>query len=191
MPQAKRMRIHWAYDLAKRGHSGQLRDTGERYFEHVRGVANILIDHGYVKADDIILGILHDILEDTTMMLSMLERLFGPEVAREIVSVSKTYGIEDPLTGFVIPSPALSKEQYFGKVLRNGKRADRIFNLRDLVKAHPPGSRWTPEKRLKQAEETREWVIPLAEIADSRFVVVLTKLCDEIESDVRKTQTNA
>lgn len=197
MPQAKRQQIHWAYALAKRWHDGQVRDTGERYFEHVRGVATILIDHGYAQAEDIVLGMLHDILEDTTVPLSMLECLFGPEIAREIVSVSKTYGIEDPLTGFVIPSPALTKEQYFGKVRRNGVRAvrakcaDRIFNLSDLVVAHPAGSRWTPEKRLAQVAETREWIIPLADLADARFTAKLQQLCDEIEADVRRIAPGA
>ena len=39
MKQDQRQRIQWAYAIAKMWHDGQTRDmTGERYFEHVRGV---------------------------------------------------------------------------------------------------------------------------------------------------------
>lgn len=191
IPQEMRQRIQWAYAIAKKWHDGQCRDGGERYFEHVRGVANILIDHGYHDPEDIILALLHDLLEDTHFPVSMLERLFGPELAREVLSVSKTYGLEDPLTGYIMSSPKPSKEEYFARVRRNGKRAarakcaDRIHNLSDLVKAHPPESRWTPEKRLAQVQETREWVLPLANVADPRFTAELERLCRKIEDDVR------
>jgi GTP pyrophosphokinase len=186
MTQQKRQRIQWAYILAKKWHEGQTRDGGERYFEHVRGVANILVDHGYTDAAYVILANLHDILEDTTISLSMLERLFGPPIARDILTVSKTYGIEDPLTGFVTHSKKREKQEYFEGIRRNGKRpavvkcADRIHNLSDLVDL-PPGSRWTPEKRLAQVAETREWILPLAQMYEPRFVEKLTHLCDLIE----------
>lgn len=192
MTQAQRQRIQWAYVLAKKWHDRQTRDTGERYFEHVRGVAAILIDHGYVEAEYIILAILHDSLEDTWIPLSMLEQLFGPEIAREILTVSKTYGIEDPLTGFVRHSPKRTKEEYFAGIGRSGKRAalakcaDRICNLSDLIGDQPEGSRWTPAKRLEQAEETREWILPLAETHEPRFAEKLGQLCVLIETDVRR-----
>lgn len=196
MTQQDRQRIHWAYALAKKWHEGQTRDSGERYFEHVRNVASILIAHGYVSADYIILAILHDSLEDTTIPWSMLEQLFGPEITRDILTVSKTYGIEDPLTGFVIHTHKRSKEDYFGGIRRSGKRAavakcaDRIHNLSDLIDP-PADSRWTREKRLEQVAETREWILPLAEIHEPRFAEKLRHLCALIEANVRQTQETA
>jgi guanosine-3',5'-bis(diphosphate) 3'-pyrophosphohydrolase len=195
VPQGQRQRVQWAYTIAKRWHAGQSRDDGQRYFEHVRGVADILIDHGYDEPDDIILALLHDLLEDTYFPVSMLEQLFGPELTREVVAVSKTYGLEDPLTGFIMPTRKPHKEEYFYRVRRNGLRAmrakcaDRIYNLRDLVQPHGPESRWTPEKRLAQARETREWIIPLAKDADPQFAVQLEELCQKIEDDVLRNRS--
>ena len=196
MTQSERQRIQWAYCLAKKWHDGQTRDTGERYFEHVRGVANILIDYGYVEPEYVVLGILHDILEDTTVPVSMLEQLFGPEIARQILTVSKSYGLEDPLTGFVVRSPKRTKDEYFAVIRRAGKCAalakcaDRIHNLLDLVDDPPAGSRWTPQKRLDQVAETREWVLPLAKMHEPRFAERLENLCALIEARVRQAQAH-
>lgn len=190
MPQAERQRIQWAYGLAKKYHQDQTRDSGERYFEHVRGVALILIQYGYVQPEYLILAILHDILEDTTIPVSMLEQLFGPTIAREVLTVSKTYGIEDPLTGFVTRSPKRPKNEYFAAIRRNGMRpaiakaADRLHNLSDLVTV-PDGSRWTPQKRLDQVQETREWIIPMVESHEPRFVALLSQRCEIIEVQAR------
>jgi guanosine-3',5'-bis(diphosphate) 3'-pyrophosphohydrolase len=195
MPQRQRQLIQWAYIIAKKWHDGQERDSGERYFEHVRGVATILIDHGYVKAPYIILAILHDCPEDTDIPLSMLEKLFGPKTAREILTVSKVYGIEDPLTGFVTHSQKRSPEDYFAGIRRCGERtsivkcADRIHNLTDLVDS-PPDSDWTPQRRMKQVVETRQWIIPLAHEFEPRFADKLTFFCDLIEARVQPLLVN-
>lgn len=191
MTQSQRQRIHWAYALAKQWHKTQSRDSGERYFEHLRGVANILIDNGYATADHIILAILHDSLEDTSISMTMLEQLFGPELTREIVTVSKSYGVEDPLTGFVIQAVTRTKQEYFDSIKRCGQRAaiakcaDRIHNLSDLIDP-PADSRWTPEKCLDKVAETREWILPLAHLYEPRFAVKLESLCDLIEVKSRR-----
>lgn len=190
MPQAERQRIQWAYVLAKVWHRGQMRDNGGRTFGHVIGVALILIEYGFVDSEYLILACLHDIFEDTMIPVSMVEQLFGPTIAREVLTVSKTYGIEDPLTGFVIRSEKRSKEEYFASIRRNGKRpaiakaADRLHNLSDLVTV-PDGSRWTPQKRLDQVQETREWIIPMVESHEPRFAVLLSQRCEIIELQAR------
>ncbi len=186
MPQHQREKILWAYEEGKQWHKGTLRDGGERYFEHVRRVAHYLISHGYVQADFIILAILHDILEDTFFSLSKLERLFGHRIAREILIVSKTYPIEDPLTGTKVRSAKRSREEYFRniKLARRpsiAKCADRIDNLADLVAEPSEESRWTPKKRLEYVDETREWIIPLADEYEPRFAEVLRHRCDIID----------
>lgn len=187
MPWAERQRVQWAYALSKKWFEGKERDSGERSFEHMRGVANILIDYGYTDAMYLILGMHHDCPEDTTIPISMLEQLYGPEAMREMLVLSKTYGIEDPLTGFVHRTPERPPEEYFGGILRAGKRvvivksADRIFNLTDLIGEVPEGSRWTPAKRLKQAAETRQWIIPMTSQFDQRMAEKLDHQCTLIE----------
>jgi (p)ppGpp synthase/HD superfamily hydrolase len=151
-----------------------------------------LIDHGYVDADYIIVGILHDAFEDTNISISMVEQLFGPSIARDAFTLSKTYGIEDPLTGFVTHSQKREKSEYFAAIKRRGKRtsivkcADRVHNLSDLIDP-PADSRWTPEKRLAQVAETREWILPLAQIHDLRFAENLEHFCALIEAKATQT----
>jgi GTP diphosphokinase / guanosine-3',5'-bis(diphosphate) 3'-diphosphatase len=187
----ERHRVQWAYNIAKKWHCGQLRDSGLRHFEHVRNAAISLIKHGYADADYIIKALLHDGPEDTTVSVSMLERLFGTRNTREILALSKSYGVEDPVTGFVIRSRKRSDREYFGGISRFGKRAvlvklvDRVDNLSDLVDEPPAGSRWTPQKRLAYVAETRKWILPLADRYEPRFAKKMRRLCARIEANIR------
>ena len=196
LSQTNRQRIQWAYAVAKRWHDGQTRDSGERYFEHVRAVALVLVEYGYTDADYIIIAMLHDALEDTSISVSMIEQLFGPDIARDVLTLSKVYGIEDPLTGFVTPSAKREKPTYFEAIERRGKRvvivksADRCHNLTDLATGNA-SSRWTPEKQLAQAEETRTWILPLTVMHDPRLAEKLEDLCTLIETKARQERLGA
>jgi (p)ppGpp synthase/HD superfamily hydrolase len=189
MPQHERQMIIWANAIAKEWHGKEIRDCGERYYEHPRRGYLTLIQHGYHGAAYGVCTLLHDILENTYFPLSMLEPLFGHDIARSIVTVSKSYCLEDPLTGRMIRMQPKSKEVYFASIRRNGKVAalakvtDRIDNQSDLLGDQPEGSRWTPEKRLKQIEETREWILPLAEMHEPRFAEILMRQCAQIEQN--------
>lgn len=193
MLQEQRQSVIWAYDLGKTWHRGQFRDDGERYFNHVVAVTQILIDHGYSAAEYLITALLHDALEDTFLPISMVEKLFGPDIARGILAVSKSYGIEDPLTGRIFRLPKKTKTEYFDEIKRFGRRAaiakcaDRIHNLTDLTKPQAADSRWTPQKRLDQVQETREWILPLAEMFEPRFAEKLQDLCALVEASVAST----
>jgi (p)ppGpp synthase/HD superfamily hydrolase len=192
MSQEERKRVHWAYAISKKWHHGQSRDAGERYSNHPRRVAALLVEHGYAQSDYLIIAFCHDLLEDTFFPLSLFEQIFGPEIARGVMSVSKTYGIEDPLDGTVHKIPKRPKDEYFEGVKKFGRRAaivkcaDRIDNLQDLMSNdQPEGSRWTPEKRLQQVEETREWILPLADMYEPRFAEKLRHMCDLTEANVK------
>lgn len=181
--------VFWAYDLGKQWHRGQFRDDGERYFNHVVSVTQILVDHGYTSYEYLVTALLHDSFEDTFLSISMSEKLFGPDIARGLMAISKSYGIEDPVSGRVHRLPKKTKSEYFDEIKRFGRRAavakcaDRIHNLTDLTKEQPAGSRWTVEKRLEQVQETREWILPLAVMFEPRFAEKLTALCNLIESN--------
>lgn len=117
----------------------------------------------------------------------MLEPLFGPETARGIIALSKVYGIEDPLNGSIIRVPKKTTEEYFASLIHGGvesivvKFADRYDNLTDLAGELPANTEWTPERRRGKVEETRRWIIPLAEQYDRRFARELTDMCAMIE----------
>jgi len=58
--------IEYAYDLSKEAHRTHVRDSGERYFEHPREGALIIIDELKLYDRDLIIAfLLHDTGEDS------------------------------------------------------------------------------------------------------------------------------
>jgi len=138
-------RVMRAYKLAKYGHKDQRREDGERYFEHPKAVALILIQElKLFDADTIIAALMHDLQEDSFILdWEDIEDLFGKDVARYVRAVTK-----EPKKNYLenlleAPTPAIFV-----------KLADRLHNLRTL-------SACRPEKQLKQIKETREKYVKL------------------------------
>src|SRR3954462_1587896 len=73
--------IRRAYTRAEQAHAGQLRDSGAPYIEHPLEVAHILAN---LNSDGptIAAGLLHDVVEDTSLDLETIRTEFGEEVAR-------------------------------------------------------------------------------------------------------------
>ena len=150
--------IEKAYSLSKSAHEGQTRKSGEPYIVHPLCVAIILADLEMDK-ETIVAGLLHDVVEDTSITIEELEETFGSDVAVLVDGVTK-----------------LSKLQYHGdKVefqadnLRKMllamahdirviiiKLADRLRNMRTL--RYQP-----PEKQEEIARETIDIYSPIAE----------------------------
>src|SRR5437899_1763564 len=65
-----------AYTRAEQAHAGQLRDSGAPYIEHPLQVAHILADLGS-DAPTIAAGLLHDVVEDTSVDLETIHAQFG------------------------------------------------------------------------------------------------------------------
>lgn len=166
------LRIRIAYDLAKYSHRGTFREGGERYFEHVRKTALILLDEVklYDNPDLIIAALLHDAVEDATIFGSQknittkewieeaglrLSHIFGPYVSEMVTSVTKP-----KKDGVKIKSKDDVHKAYLDQ-LRNAspeallvKMADRLHNLRTL--------HFRPkEDQLKVARETLDEYIPI------------------------------
>ncbi len=138
-------RVMRAYKLAKNGHKGQLREDGERYFEHPKAVALILVNElKLFDADTIIIALMHDLQEDAFILdWEDIEDIFGANVLRCVRAVTK-----EP------------NKDYLGNLLEAPtaalfvKLADRLHNLRTLGACRP-------EKQLKQVKETREKYVKL------------------------------
>jgi len=79
-PQADTALIARAYHFAKEAHQGQKRFSGEPYFSHpvatARGLADLKLDAMTIAA-----GLLHDVPEDTSLILEDVEKEFGKELA--------------------------------------------------------------------------------------------------------------
>ncbi len=164
--------IDFAYDIAKESHRTQSRDGGERYFEHLRSVALILIDECHVLEPDLIIAaLLHDSIEDAgtfgnpnlpyskwrSVANFRITRMFNEKIAKIVITLTKP-----KVNGEEITTLEQSRDMYFQN-LRTAdsdalliKMCDRLHNLRSLPTT-------TPEKRERILKETEEVYYPILE----------------------------
>jgi len=147
--------IEKAYHFAEKAHEGQLRKSGEPYFNHVFTTAFELADLG-MSATVICAGFLHDVLEDTQIEEKELTEIFGEEIVSLVKGVTKLgtvkyKGIErnvENLRKFFISMA----EDLRVLVI---KLADRLHNIETLEHVRP-------DKQKRIALETLEVYAPLA-----------------------------
>src|ERR1700757_4781574 len=148
--------IERAYEYALQHHAGQSRASGEPYFVHPLGVAQILSD---MKMDPnaIAAGLLHDLVEDTSVTIVDVRKEFGEQVAHLVEGVTKISKIDfatrEERQDQNLRKMMLAMVDAFRVVLI--KRADRLHNMRTLD-ALPP------DRREKIARETLEIYGPIA-----------------------------
>lgn len=145
-----------AYEEAKMAFKGVQRKRGERYFEHCRAVALILMDVVGIRNPAIIAAaLLHDIVEDCEAEWP-IERVyaeFGPEVGALVRAMTM------PTEEFA--SRELRLEAYHSQLLAGPadvlyiKFADRLHNLTTCEAL-------SRENQLRMMEETECIYIPLA-----------------------------
>jgi GTP pyrophosphokinase len=77
-----------AFNLSRRAHEGQQRESGEPFFIHPDEVAMILAD---LEMDcvSIIASLLHDTVEDTKYTIDNIKADFGDEIAQLVDGVTK------------------------------------------------------------------------------------------------------
>jgi GTP pyrophosphokinase len=145
-----------AFHFARRYHEGQMRDSGEPYMVHPIMVAHILAD---MRMDLVAMstGLLHDVVEDTSVTVEQVRKEFGEEVARCVDGVTK-------LTKLDVFSAEDRQAESFRKMLLAMvedirvimvKLADRMHNMRTL-------GYLSPERRERIARETIEIYAPIA-----------------------------
>lgn len=76
------------YGFAENAHKKQLRKSGEPYFMHCVRTAEILAQLR-LDMDTICAGLMHDVLEDTGIARSELEKQFGKNIAHLVEGVTK------------------------------------------------------------------------------------------------------
>ena len=155
-PDADLELIERAYLVAKEGHAGQTRASGEPYINHPLNVAAILTE---LQLDDktIAAAILHDVVEDTIFTLDELKDMFGEEIALLIDGVTKIGQI------YFRTKEQQQIEAYRKLIIATAKDlrviliklADRLHNMRTLKFVRE-------DKRKRIAKETMELYAPLA-----------------------------
>ena len=156
MPEADVALIERAYLVAREGHAGQTRASGEPYINHPLNVAAILAE---MQLDDktIAAAILHDTVEDTIFTLDEMEDMFGKEIALLIDGVTKIGQI------YFKTKEQQQIEAYRKLIIATAKDlrviliklADRLHNMRTLKFMRD-------DKRKRIAKETLELYAPLA-----------------------------
>jgi guanosine-3',5'-bis(diphosphate) 3'-pyrophosphohydrolase len=148
--------IERAFRFASEYHKGQSRDSGDPYILHPLMVAHILAD---MRMDvvSVTTGLLHDVVEDTSVTVEEIRKNFGEEVARCVDGVTK-------LSKLDFFSAEDRQAESFRKMLLAMvddirvmivKLADRIHNMRTL-------GYLSPERREHVARETIEIYAPIA-----------------------------
>ena len=145
-----------AFRFALKYHQGQSRSSGEPYMMHPLMVAHILAD---MRMDVVAMetGLLHDVVEDTSVTVEQVRKEFGDDVARCVDGVTK-------LSKLDFYSAEERQAESFRKMLLAMvedirvilvKLADRMHNMRTL-------GYLSPERRERIARETIEIYAPIA-----------------------------
>jgi len=149
-------RVRKAYELAKRAHKDQKRESGEPYIIHP---LNVCMNLTLFKADGASLcaGLLHDVVEDTNIPLEEIEKEFGPDVAHLVDGVTKISNLhfdsKEEATNANIRRIINSLNDDVRIIII--KLCDRLHNMQTLqYKA--------PEKQIRSANETLNIFVPLA-----------------------------
>ena len=80
--------VRHAYDFAGDAHDGQMRKSGDPYFIHPVSVAGIITELRLDVAS-VCAALLHDVVEDTKITSSDLDREFGTEISFLVDGVTK------------------------------------------------------------------------------------------------------
>jgi GTP diphosphokinase / guanosine-3',5'-bis(diphosphate) 3'-diphosphatase len=127
-----------AYRFASQYHEGQMRASGEPYMSHPVAVAQILAG---MRMDVVSIetGLLHDVVEDTSVTTADIQKNFGDEVARCVDGVTKLSKIN------FFSAEDRQAESYRKMLLAMVndirviivKLADRLHNMRTLGSLSP------------------------------------------------------
>jgi len=155
LPTADTDRIQDAYECAKTAHEGQLRFSGEPYITHPVAATKHLLAL-QPDEDTIIACLLHDVVEDTDVDITTIQKKFGKTVAKlcggmEKLSTVQFQGQERQVENLrkMFVSMAADLRVIFIKL------ADRIHNMETLDVMRP-------DKQERIAQETIQVYAPIA-----------------------------
>jgi guanosine-3',5'-bis(diphosphate) 3'-pyrophosphohydrolase len=184
--------IKKAFHMSMEAHKDMRRKSGEPYIYHPLAVAQIAVEEIGLGTTSIIAALLHDVVEDTHLEVSDIEKSFGLKVSTIVDGLTKISG--------VFEHGSSQQAENFRKMILTlsedvrvilVKLADRLHNMRTL------GS-MARDKQLKIASETMYLYAPLAhrlglyaiksELEDLYLKYTDTERYIDIEEQVLKTK---
>lgn len=150
--------IEKAYSVAREAHKDQKRKSGEPYIIHPICVAIILADLE-LDVESIAAGLLHDVVEDTSVSEEELETEFGKEITLLVDGVTKLTKLNYSTDKVELQAENLRKMFLaMAKDIRVIliKLADRLHNMRTM-QFQPPN------KQYEKSKETMDIYAPIAQ----------------------------
>lgn len=182
--------VRKAYDFAKKAHEGQIRLSGEPYFNHSFETAKNLAGLG-MDATSVAAGFLHDVLEDTKTAPETIKKEFGEEILFIVEGVSKL--------GALKYRGANRHNESLRKLLLATSKDIRVLIVKICDRLHNMQTfSFVPaEKQKRIASETLEIYVPIAnrlgirklsrELEDLSFPYANEEGFDEISSIFKKS----
>lgn len=168
-------RIAYAFQFAAQAHLGQLRDEGTPFIEHPVAVATILWSElGCRDADMLVAALMHDVLEDSPEI--------EPSIIADLIGL-RSFELVEAVTKPPVPDsekPARDRA-YLDRIrdasadVRLLKLADRIHNLRQVVRAGDPA------KARRYLNVSRQEFYPLALATSAAAARLIAAACEDIE----------
>lgn len=148
--------IKKAFTISVQAHKDMRRKSGEPFIFHPLAVAEICVEEIGLGTTSIIAALMHDVVEDTDIELSDIERMFDKKIVRIIDGLTKIrgvfeYGTSQQAENFRKMLFTLSEDVRVILI----KLADRLHNMRTL-------DSMPRNKQLKIANETIYLYAPLA-----------------------------
>ncbi len=183
--------LQTAYNVAFEAHKDQLRKEGSAYITHPVAVASILMD---LKLDieTVCAGLMHDVLEDSFIKKSYLEKLFGKDVVAIVDGVSNLNKLDfnslEDRNANNLQKMALAMSKDIRVIIV--KLCDRLHNMRTI--------QFLPrDKQIRKSIETLELYGPIAirigmqniriELEDLAFKCIHPMRARILESAVQQT----
>jgi GTP diphosphokinase / guanosine-3',5'-bis(diphosphate) 3'-diphosphatase len=160
LPTVNENRIRKAFFFAAEAHQGQLRKDNKPYITHPFESARILTTL-HVDEETIIAALLHDVPEDTSFGLPIIEEKFGKKVTflvDGITKLAKVHYQNDMAQRQIESLKKLFLHTAHDPRIILIKLADRLHNMRTLQYIEKE------EKRIRISRETMEIFVPIANL---------------------------
>lgn len=184
--------IKLARVYCERYHNGQTRRGGLPYATHPIAVAEILERYGYTDRITQCMALLHDVVEDTSIIKTEIYQTFGSEIATGVFILSRNTlnPLSIDLINRIIPAASqLSEESFYKlrlstarKTTQRVKIADMIHNTTDLVNLRPTGVK-------RKINDARSFYLPMGEIIAPIMVKELIKNIEAYEELMKEKAT--
>ena len=156
-------KIVQAFELAFRAHKGAVRKgSAAPYIVHPMDVASTLMKNK-AREEVAIAGLLHDLIEDTEVVLSHIEDVFGSEVASLVKGASEPEELREGTTKEEKKKTWKDRKKHTIEFIQTATRdqkmvscADKLSNLRDTLRDYKLNGDelW---KKFNSSREDQKW----------------------------------